>query len=335
MCGVAPISPRRAGDWGQSIGWGSLRSVELTGGETENVASIDVLDGVRDRRIERPDGRILAFTEWGDPSGTPLLRVPGTPGCRYSLRADRSNWAERNLWAITTERPGFGASTPLPGRGFTEPADDLAAILDELGVERAHCIGGSGSAPHQLAFAARHPDRVRAMTILVGAAPIADEEADQMVGVNAESYRLVVSEDRDGLRKLLEGLREAILEDPLASIRHTMDKAPDADRAVMTDPNWQAAFEVSAREAVGQGVDGWVDEGFAILRAWGDITLADVKTSVTWWHAASDANALFSAAERLVAQLPNARLNRFGDDEGHFAPYHREAEILDELLARG
>jgi pimeloyl-ACP methyl ester carboxylesterase len=299
------------------------------------VADIDVLDGVRDRRIERPDGRTLAFTEWGDPSGTPLLRVPGTPGSRYNLRADRSGWAARNLWAITTERPGFGASTPLPGRGFAEPADDLAAVLDEMRLERCHVIGGSGSAPHQLAFAARHPDRVRAMTILVGAAPVTSEEAEQMVGVNAEGHRLVTADDLDGYRALLEGLRESILADPLASIRQIMDKAPDADRAVMTDPNWQASYAVSAREALAQGVDGWLDEGVAIMRSWDDFAPADVKTSVTWWHAASDANALFPAAERLVAQLPNARMVRFGDEEGHLAGYRREAEILDELLARG
>jgi len=299
------------------------------------MAVSDVLDGVRDRRLARPDGRTVAFSEWGDPSGTPLLRVPGTPGCRYSLRADRSGWKERNLWAITTERPGFGASSRLEGRGFAEPADDLAAILDELGIERAHVIGGSGSAPHQLAFAARHPDRVRAMTIVVGAAPTTDEEAARMVGANAESFRLIRANDIDGFRKFLQGLRESILADPLAAFRDIMDKAPEADRAVMADPKWQATFVVAAREALAQGVDGWLDEGLAIDRSWDDVEFAKVQTSVTWWHAASDANALLSAAERVVTQLPNARLVRFGDDEGHMAGYHRDGEILDELLARG
>ena len=294
-----------------------------------------MLDGVRDRQIQRPDGRTVAFTEWGDPSGTPMLRVPGTPGCRYSIRADRSGWKERNLWAITTERPGFGASTRLPGRGFAEPADDLAAILDELGVDRTHVIGGSGSAPHQLAFAARHPDRVRAMTILVGAAPLTDEEADRAIGANAEAYRLIVSNDLDGLNKLLDGLREGIMDDPLAAFLGIMDKAPAADREVMSDPMWQASFVVSAREALAQGVDGWSDESVAIIRPWTDVELDKVQTSVTWWHAAGDANASLSAAERLVAQLPNARFVRFGDDEGHMAGYHREAEIFDELFARG
>lgn len=299
------------------------------------MAEIDVLEGVRDRRIERPDGRTLAFAEWGDPSGTPMLRVPGTPGCRYNMRADRSNWAERNLWAITTERPGFGASTHLPGRGFTEPADDLAAVLDELGIDRCHVIGGSGSAPHQLAFAARHPDRVRAMTIVVGAAPMTDDEAEQMVGVNTESFRLVRSGDMEGYRKLLDGLRDAVMADPLAAFRNIMDKAPQADRDVLEDPMYQAALVVSSREALAQGVDGWMAEGVAIEGRWDEIDLAKVQTSLTWWHAASDANAPLSAAQRLVAQLPNATMVRFGDEEGHMAPYHRDGEILDELLARG
>jgi pimeloyl-ACP methyl ester carboxylesterase len=51
---------------------------------------------------------------------------------------------------IVTERPGFGASTRLPGHGFLEPADDVAAILDELAIERARLWGGSGGAPYLL-----------------------------------------------------------------------------------------------------------------------------------------------------------------------------------------
>lgn len=99
------------------------------------------LEGVRDRSMERPDGRIVAWSEVGHEEGLPLLRVPGTPGSRYSLRADRTPWTQRHLRVITTERPGFGASSRLPGRGFREPADDLAAILDYVHVETVHVIG--------------------------------------------------------------------------------------------------------------------------------------------------------------------------------------------------
>jgi len=294
-----------------------------------------VLEGVRDLSLKRPDGRIVAWSEVGDAAGLPLLRVPGTPGCRYSLRADRRPWTRRQLRVITTERPGFGASTRLPGRGFGEPADDLAAVLDHLGLEAVHVIGGSGAAPHQLAFAARHPDRVRAMTVLVGAAPCTSEEAGQLIGLNAEAHRLVQKGDVEGLRRLVEPLRTALLEDPVGVFRAVMDRAPAADRAVIADPQWQAEFVVASKEALRQGVDGWADEGFALDSPWDDVDVAAVRTSVTWWHAPGDANAPLPAARRVVGHLPHARLITFREHEGHLAGYHREGEILDELLARG
>jgi pimeloyl-ACP methyl ester carboxylesterase len=294
-----------------------------------------VLEGVRDRSLERPGGRIVAWSEFGEEAGLPLVRVPGTPGCRYSLRADRTPWTQRHLRVVTTERPGFGASTRLPGRGFREPADDLAAVLDHLGLQAVHVMGGSGSAPHQLAFAARHPDRVRAMTVLVGAAPCTAEEAGQMIGINASGRGLVRKGDVAGLRRLLDPLRAAMLDDPVAVFRAVMDRAPAADRAVMADPLWQAELAVASKEALRQGADGWVDEAFALHSPWDDVDLAAVQTSVTWWHAPKDATAPLSAARRVVGHLPNARLITFGDDEGHLAGYHRQGEILDELLARG
>lgn len=294
-----------------------------------------VLDGVHDRSLERPDGRVVTWSEFGDVDGLPLLRVPGTPGCRYSLRADRTPWTQRHLRVITTERPGFGASSRLPGRRFREPADDMAAILDSLGLGAVHVIGNSGSSPHQLTFAARHPDRVLAMTVLVGSAPATDDEIAQMIGINAEAHHLVRKGDLEGLRRLMGPIRTAMLEDPNAAFRQVMDRAPHADRAVMADPQWQAAFAIATTEALRPGLDGWIDEGIAIASPWDDVDTTEVRTSVTWWHGPKDANAPLSAAMRLVDRLPNARLVQFGEDDGHLAAYHREGEILDELLARG
>jgi pimeloyl-ACP methyl ester carboxylesterase len=211
----------------------------------------------------------------------------------------------------------------------------MAAILDFLNLDAVHVIGGSGSAPHQLAFAARHPGRVLAMTVLAGAAQATHDEAAQMVGINAEGHHLVQEGDVQGLRTLLEPIRISLLEDPNAAFQEIMDRAPDADRAVMADPQYQAEFAISVRESLRPGLDGWIDEAIALHSLWDDFDMAAVRTSVTWWHAPKDANAPFTAAARLVGQLPNARLVQFGEDEGHMAGYRREGEILDELLARG
>lgn len=290
-------------------------------------------DAYSEGRLTVPDGRTVAWTDWGDPDGRVLLRVPGTPGSRWSVRANTSPWGERGLRVVTTERPGLGASTPLPGRRFAQHADDLARILDHLGVDSVLLLGASGGAPHELALCARHPERVRAATVVNGVAPVTPVEAATTVPVNRESHRLVADGDRAGLVDLLGPVREALLADPLATFAGVMASAPAEDVATIRDPGWSTAFARSVTESLGVGLDGWVDEVTALLTPW-DVDPAQVATSVTWYHAVADRNVPVAAARRLVARLPAGRLVEW-HDAGHLAGYHREPEILDELIARG
>jgi pimeloyl-ACP methyl ester carboxylesterase len=296
---------------------------------------VDELADERERSLTRPDGRVVAWTESGDPGGRPLLRVPGTPGSRWAIRADRTPWTERGLRVLTTERPGYGASTRLPGRRFAEHADDLAAVLGDAGIDQVHVIGGSGSTPHLLAFCARHPDRVRAASNLVGTAPLEPDEVEQMIGLNAAAHGHATAGDRAGLEALLGPVREQLLADPLGAFREVMDTAPEADKAVMADPLWQEGFTRSLRESLGQGLDGWVDECLALNGPWDDVDVEGVRTSLTWYHAAGDRNCPISAARRLVDRLPDARFVEWPSDAGHFHGFHLEGAVLDELLARG
>ncbi len=294
----------------------------------------DVFADVREDSLTRPDGRVVAWTSTGPDDGVPVLRMPGTPGSRWGVRADRRPWTERNLRTIVTERPGFGRSTRLPGRGFAEHADDLAALLDHVGIERAFVTGGSGGGPHVLAFCARHPERVLAATVVAGFSPLVEDEIDQMIELSSKGYRLGRSGDADGLRELLTAPYDAMTADPLGGFEAVMEHAPESDREIMADPLWRLTFARSLTEAFAQGIEGWIDEGLAMDRDWTDFDLAAIRASITWWHGTADKNCPWSAAERLVTGLPTATLRDLGDG-GHFAAYRREGELLDELLARG
>ena len=262
-----------------------------------------------------------------------MLRLPGTPGSRLSLRMDQTPWVERRLRVITVERPGFGVTTRLPGRGFAEHADDLAAILDHLGIGSLPVYGGSGGAPHVLAFAAWHPGRVLACAIGDGAAPLTDDEVGQQLDIVAAADRLARAGETQALRALLDDARTSILADPIAGYREVMETAPAADQQIMADPAWQAAFTRGFCEALAPGVDGWLDEVVAISGDWPDVDPAAVTSSVTWWHGDADRNCPLSAAQRLVGRLPDARLI-VSTGSGHLVADGGEGEILDELLAR-
>jgi pimeloyl-ACP methyl ester carboxylesterase len=290
-------------------------------------------DLVSDHSLQRADGRTVAWTQSGDPQGRPVLRVPGTPGCRWTVRADQQPWLDRSLLMITTERPGYGVSTRLPGRGFAEHADDLAAVLDHVGVDKLPVYGSSGAAPHMLALCAQHPGRVSAATVLSGAAPLTDAEAEEVIPLNRQARLLALADDQQALQALLGPIREAIVDDPLASFRDIMATAPEGDLQIMGDPVWQESFVRAMREALSQGVNGWVDETIAMVSRWDDIDLTAVTTSVLWRHAPHDRNVPATAARRVVDKLPNAQWAEW-DDGGHLVAYRLEGRVLDELLSR-
>jgi pimeloyl-ACP methyl ester carboxylesterase len=285
-----------------------------------------------DRVLVLRDGRELAWREYGLPDAEPVLRVQGTPASRMSGWVFEPLWRELGLRVLMIDRPGFGGSTRLPGRGIAVVTDDFVKLLDQLGLERLPVMGGSGGGPHVLALCALHADRVAAASVVVGAAPLNEQDVPLLVGLNAEAYRRVRAGNWDSVLELCSTQREALLEDPLAGFRAIMDTAPATDHEVMSDPRWQQGFVEGIREALRPGAEGWADELFAILGDW-DFAVEDINLPVVWWHGRHDANAPLPAVERLIARIPTVQL-RLWESKGHLESFRRERELLRDLLSR-
>jgi pimeloyl-ACP methyl ester carboxylesterase len=228
------------------------------------------------------------------------------------------------------DRPGFGRSTRAPGAGLCDVADDLVQLLDHLGVDRVRLIGASGGGPHALALCATRPDRVRAATIVVGLAPLTDEDLAAMIPINTEGTRRA-RKSWDSVYELVAAQREVMVADPLAAFQELMATAPPSDRETIADPAWQEVFVLGMTEALRQGAEGWADESMRLFGEW-DLRPEEVPTPVVWWHGRSDANAPLRAVERFTARMPSVDLRLW--DGGHLAGYRHEEEILAELLAR-
>lgn len=81
----------------------------------------------------------------------------------------------RQYKVVRPDMRGFGESTPMP-RDFAwtldTVIDDYLAVMDELGIERFHLVGAKIGGVIGRAFAARHPKRVRTLTVVGSPPPV-------------------------------------------------------------------------------------------------------------------------------------------------------------------
>lgn len=279
-------------------------------------------DGVpyEDGRLRLADGRTLAWRQWGRPEDPAVIRLQGSVGSRL---ARGPNPLQAGVRLVMVDRPGFGHSTRLPGRGLSVVADDLTELLDGLGIVAAPVLALSAGGPHGLALAARRPDRVSSLVVVSGACPITPEERSGLVTVNA-GLGSVLDRGWEALRDYLEPFAQQLASTGTASV---VTDVPISDRRRRAASD-RGRDLLNRREALRQGVAGWADETMAITGAW-DFDLSVVTTEVRWWHGSEDNTVPLSAVRRLTAQLPNCELHVV-HGSGHLL---QTASLLTELAA--
>jgi pimeloyl-ACP methyl ester carboxylesterase len=142
-----------------------------------------------------PDGLELAYDDAG--TGTPLLLVHGWPHNR-TLWAGQVSGLSSHARCIAPDLRGFGRSTVRGPYSIDQYADDLAALLDSLGVQRAVMCGLSMGGYVALAMWRRHPHRVRALVLSDTRATADTDEARE------KRVRLIAFVEANGVQALAE-----------------------------------------------------------------------------------------------------------------------------------
>ncbi len=116
--------------------------------------------------VEQPFGT-LEYAAMGE--GEPVLSVHGAGGGFDQALAMTGALARRGYQIIAPSRFGYLRSS-LPSNLTTAmQADAYAQLLDSLGIDRAVVVGISAGAWSSMQFAIRHPERCRALVLLVPA----------------------------------------------------------------------------------------------------------------------------------------------------------------------
>jgi pimeloyl-ACP methyl ester carboxylesterase len=281
------------------------------------------------------DGRTLKVLERGDPAGRPVLTHNGTPNSRLIFDRDSERAAARGVRLISYDRPGYGGSSPSPGRTIASCADDVRDIAAALGIERLAVWGISGGGPHAIACAALLGDLVPAVAVLASPAPWQAEGLDFFAGMgelNVENIRLEV-ENPVAARAKCENDRVEMLAldlDGLMGFLSTL-LAP-VDAAVLSGELGEYLIDCT-RSGLAPGSDGWWDDGQAMLAPWG-FELGAIATPVLLHHGRHDQFVPFAHGEWLAGQIPGVDA-RLSDDEGHLTltANHLDA-VHDWLLER-
>src|SRR5215467_285226 len=267
------------------------------------------------------DRRRLEVLATGPADGLPLVMHGGTPVGPVAYTPMAGAAAERGLRLVICARPGYGDSTPRPGRRVADVTDDVAAVLDELGAPRFVTVGWSGGGPHALACAARLPGRCLAAATMAGVAPFTAEGLDWVAGMGTENvteFGAAVAGETQ-LTDYLEG--EAA---DLATITgpEVADELGDlvsaADKAAATG-GFADYLAASFRASVRTGIAGWRDDDLAFVSDWG-FTMAE-------------AGAGAPVAIWLAAHVPGAAAHLLPGEGRLTLGITSFAAILDDVLA--
>ncbi|WP_424951517.1 alpha/beta fold hydrolase [Deinococcus sp.] len=273
--------------------------------------------------LKLPDGRTLHVYDMGADSGTlTVFWNHGTPNIGAPPEPLFAASERLGVRWIGYDRPGYGGSSPLPGRDIADAAACTRAVADALGLERFAVMGHSGGGPHALACAALLPDRVLGAVSVAGLAPYGATGLDWFGGMNPSGEA--------SLRAALAGraAKEAYEEtDP----PFDPSMFTPADYAALEGPWAWLNSVVGPAQAAGPG--GLIADDLAYVSPWG-FDSAQITCPVLLLHGSADRVVPASHSEWLARQIPSSEL-RSRPDDGHLSVLNGGEETLAWLVRKG
>jgi pimeloyl-ACP methyl ester carboxylesterase len=283
----------------------------------------------RKLEVQTRGGRRLEALVDDASAGLPLVFHHGTPSAAVWSVSLAEASRRAGLRLVLYSRPGYGSSTPQPGRTVASAAQDVADLLNELKAETFIAIGWSGGGPHALACAAFLPDRCRAAVTIAGVAPYSAQGLDwlgAMAPENVEEFGAAARGEAvltPMLEKWAEGLRKVQGPEVAASLGGLVTAV---DKQALTG-EFADELAASFRYAVSNGVAGWRDDDLAFTRDWG-FPVESIRGPVSVWQGAEDRMVPFSHGQWLASHIPGVSVN-LHPEEGHIS---LRTNYLDAIL---
>lgn len=270
---------------------------------------------MQDQRILLADGRVVGFVDYGPPAATAVRWCHGGPGSRIEPAHLAAQATQAGLRIIGIDRPGYGLSTPQPGRSIVGWVPDALAVADHLGIGQFVTVGISTGGAYALATAAAAPDRVLGV---VACCAMTDARWPKGRATMSRPHTHAVWEAPDraaAIAAATEAHGEGGSKMRGAGLAPVL--AP-SDAKVLSSPAWIATAPAAFRAMFAQGLEGYADDRLADGGGWVSFDVASIRCPVTVLHGASDRIVNVIHAHHTAELIPRADLVIF-DDLGHFS----------------
>jgi|Tabmets5t2r1_1033131.scaffolds.fasta_scaffold02694_3 pimeloyl-ACP methyl ester carboxylesterase len=275
-----------------------------------------------DHSLTRADGRRVAWAEWGQEDGSPLLLLHRNPGSRL-LDPDPASTAASHVRLITVDRPGYGGTDPVADPTLEPVTADIVSVLDEMALEGVALAGWSGGGVFALDAAAKLGGRVSSLSLVCTPAP-----DDEIAWVPDEFRPLIaaVPSDPVGALASITAACAFYADDPEAL---AASDPSAADAVVRSRPGIMERLALMMREGARQGAIGMASDIVAGSRG-PPLPVEGIRVPGRLWY--GDADWVGPEHGRWYAErLDDAHLTVV-PGAGHLLPLTHWRAILDAAL---
>jgi pimeloyl-ACP methyl ester carboxylesterase len=289
------------------------------------MAAVDLVPSTC-KQIRLDDGRLLAYAEYGDPQGKPVIFFHGTPGSRLFHHPDESIALSLGIRIIAPDRPGFGLSDSKVGRTLLDWPDDVVQLADTLHIDRFAVAGMSGGGSYVTACALKIPHRLTRAALISSIAPLSAPEATRghlLFSLARNSPTLAA------LSWWLMNL--AYHRNPDRFFNFEAGLTSESEKVLLKEPDVKSLLIQDYAEAVRDGISGIASEMVLLAHPWG-FRLENIAMEIHLWHGAQDVRTPIAMGRYLANTIPICRAT-FLAAEGHGVIYHHWREILSALTS--
>ena len=277
-----------------------------------------------------PDGRHLGLTRYGNPAHRPVVFQHGFGSSGLELPPEAALLARLRLQILAPDRPGVGRSSVYRRLTFPSFADDVAALLDALGLRQpVGVMGWSVGGVHALALAARHPARVAAVQLLSTCLPLGERAAYAHLSWLWKLLRWGQTGFPWLNRTTFLWLSRQWAHHPDRTIDWFIRLMRPAEAAVTGQPAWRALLRDAAVAGFAHQGRGVYDDAQAWCRPPG-FRIEDVRAPTRLWHGTADGVWAPDNIPYLAARLGGAPVHRL-PGQGHMLYLENWAAILEEM----